>query len=190
MAQLISSLMECVAAILIRSTAITHKHYLNDPPYKHMISSLLLLMTCDRYTQKRKEQFPESDAGNAPIRSEFCLPELFFSFFFQHLWLWIILYLFHLTEHPVTMFCSLSILDLVYCYREQTGYFRDAQYCMFPPLTLCSHLQVSYQWPLSSPSASKRSGILLAKLCANEVLCLCVLGLENHGDLIPNNASP
>lgn len=57
--QLISSLMECVAAILIRSTAITHKHYLNDLLYKHMISSLLLLMTGDRYTQKRKEQFPE-----------------------------------------------------------------------------------------------------------------------------------
>ena len=48
---------------------------------------------------------------------------------------------------------------------------------MLQPRTLsCLRLPVSYQRPLSSPRASKHSGIcFLAKLCANEVLCLCVL---------------
>lgn len=56
--------MECVPAILIRSTAITHKHSLNDPLTKHMISLLHLLVTGNQYPQKEKKQFPKSDAGN------------------------------------------------------------------------------------------------------------------------------
>lgn len=49
--------MECVAAILIRGTAISHKHSLNDPVYKHMITPLHLLMTGDQYAQKEKAIF-------------------------------------------------------------------------------------------------------------------------------------
>lgn len=72
--------MECVAAILIRTTATTHKHYLNEPVYQRMISPLHLLMTGDLSTQKRKEQCPESDDGNAPVRSVLCVQEFFFLF--------------------------------------------------------------------------------------------------------------
>lgn len=46
--------MECVAAILIRSTAITHNHSLNDLVYKHMISPLHLLMTGNQYSLNEK----------------------------------------------------------------------------------------------------------------------------------------
>ena len=161
--------MECVAAILIRTTATTHKHYLNEPVYQHMISPLHLLMTGDLSTQKRKEQCPESDDGNALVRSVLCVQEFFFFSTFLA---------FHLTEHPLMTFCSLSVLDLVYCYPEQTEYYRDAhnyKHASAPyPVVFTPASVISATTVLPSCFKAFRH-LFLAKLCANEVLCLCVL---------------
>lgn len=67
--QLIASLMECAAAISIRTTAITHKHSLNDPVDKHMISTPAPARDRRSIFSKRESNFPELDPGNVSGRS-------------------------------------------------------------------------------------------------------------------------
>lgn len=176
--------MECVAAILIRTTATTHKHYLNEPVYQHMISPLHLLMTGDLSTQKRKEQCPESDDGNAPVRSVLCVQEFFFFSTFLA---------FHLTEHPLMTFCSLSVLDLVYCYPEQTEYYRDARnykHASAPyPVVFTPASVISATTVLPSCFKAFRHLFFSKTLCQWSVVFVR-FGSFGWSDLTPSNASP